>query len=89
MSPLLPKSPPKGTDRNHMSAPISSVSNTGLASAAVAMQQAQISQQAALKAAKMVMNVQKDSGARLIENLIKSANANTAAVAEGSIDVLA
>lgn len=60
-----------------------------MAAAAVAMKQAQVSQQAALKAAKMVMEVQKDSGSRLIENLIKTANANTAAVAEGSIDVMA
>jgi hypothetical protein len=55
----------------------------------VAAKQAQISQQASLKAAAMVMSVEKESGTRLIESLIKSANASSAAVAEGSIDVLA
>jgi hypothetical protein len=55
----------------------------------VAAQQAQISQQASLKAAKLVMEVAKDSGTRLIESLIKSANAQQTAVASGSIDVLA
>jgi hypothetical protein len=64
-------------------------SSTDVASLMVAAKQASISQQASLKAAAMVMDVEKDSGARLIESLIKSANANSAAVAEGSVDVLA
>ncbi len=64
-------------------------SSTDVASQMVAAKQAQISQQASLKAAAMVMSVEKESGTRLIESLIKSANASSAAVAEGSIDVLA
>lgn len=60
-----------------------------MASAAVAMQQAQIGQQAALKAAKIVLDTEKESGTRLIESLIKSANASAAAVANGSVDMLA
>lgn len=67
----------------------SSISASDPASAMVAAQQAQISQQASLKAAKLVMEVAKDSGTRLIESLIKSANAQQTAVADGSIDVLA
>ena len=55
----------------------------------VAAKQAQISQQASLKAAAMVMDVEKDSGTRLIESLIKSANETAAPAADGSIDVLA
>ncbi len=58
-------------------------------SAFVAARQAQISQQAALKAAKMAMDISKESGTRLIESLIKSANAAQAGAAEGMIDVLA
>jgi hypothetical protein len=59
------------------------------ASMMVAAKQAEITQQAALKAAQMVMSVEKESGARLIENLIKSANAGQQAVVDGSVDVLA
>ncbi|MDP1662652.1 MAG: putative motility protein [Phycisphaerales bacterium] len=55
----------------------------------MASRQAQISQQASLKAAKMAMDIAKDSGTRLIESLIKSANATQAVAAKGLIDVLA
>ena len=68
---------------------VGSVGSPDMAAAMVAMKQAQIGQQAALKAAKMVMEVQQDTGARLIENMIASANAAQKAVVEGSIDVLA
>lgn len=57
--------------------------------AIMASRQAQISQQASLKAAKMAMDIAKDSGTRLIESLIKSANATQAVAAKGLIDVLA
>lgn len=70
-------------------ASISGISGVDLASTMVAAQQSQIAQQAALKAAKMTMSIAKDSSTRLIENLIKVANSNAAAVAKGSIDVLA
>ncbi|MBY0307230.1 MAG: hypothetical protein K2Q09_00665 [Phycisphaerales bacterium] len=64
-------------------------SGSDLVSQIVAQKQAAIQQQAALKAAALVMDVQKDSGTRLIESLIKSANATAAPTAQGSIDVLA
>lgn len=63
--------------------------SSDLVSQVVAQKQAGIQQQAALKAAAMVMDVEKDSGTRLIESLIKSVNATQAAAADGSIDVLA
>lgn len=84
----LSKSPSDFADRPVMSS-ISSISGPDMAASIVASQQAQIAQQAALKAAKMTMDIAKDSGTRLIESLIKTANANAAAVAKGSIDVLA
>ncbi|MFT3687147.1 MAG: hypothetical protein QM783_19860 [Phycisphaerales bacterium] len=63
--------------------------SSDMAAMVVAQQQAAIQQQAALKAAALVNDVAKDSGTRLIESLIKSANATAPAAAQGSIDVLA
>jgi len=67
----------------------SACSGTGTASAMVAVKRAQIGQQAALKAAAMVLDVQKESGTRLIENLIRSANAAQSSITAGALDVLA
>ena len=60
-----------------------------MASAMVAVKQAQIGQQAALKAAELVMDVEQQSGTRLVEDLIKSANAMQQAADGAMLDVLA
>jgi len=74
-------------DQEPMADSISSVSDP--TAAIVAMQQAQVAQKADVQAAKMVMEVQKDSGTRLIESLIKAANAQSAVISDRTLDVLA